>query len=176
MFGIVLQYSRFFMSVLSVRSCGGMFLNRAACELVCRSVAHGYSVATRHILVCYFIACLTMDYSNSALCAFIYVCISVSVCTSIPVCISVSVCAGSQRITETDYDDGIGVVATGGWEGPRQCQPWHFSVLCALEYPKREKQPIAGLPFLRKSLLLCWRQCTDHRSWHIWHVSFIPYW
>uniref|UniRef100_A0A8C2L4P6 Regulating synaptic membrane exocytosis 1a n=1 Tax=Cyprinus carpio TaxID=7962 RepID=A0A8C2L4P6_CYPCA len=26
----------------------------------------------------------------------------------------------SQRITETDYDDGIGVVATGGWEGPRQ--------------------------------------------------------
>ncbi len=45
-----------------------------------------------NILECYFIACLTMDYSNSALWAFVYVCISVSVCPSIPVCISVSVC------------------------------------------------------------------------------------
>lgn len=85
MFGIVSQYSRVFMSVLSVRSCGGMFLNRAACELVCRSVAHGYSVSTRHILVCYFIACLTMDYSNSALCAFA----SVSLCVCVHLCLCV---------------------------------------------------------------------------------------
>lgn len=100
----------------------------------------------------------------------------VSVCTSIPVCMSVSVCAGSQRITETDYDDAIGIVATGGWEGPRQCQPWHFSVLCALEYPKREKHPIAGLPFLWKSPLLWWRQGTNHRHltsgmFYLYHIN-----
>uniref|UniRef100_A0A8C2G2D4 Regulating synaptic membrane exocytosis 1a n=1 Tax=Cyprinus carpio TaxID=7962 RepID=A0A8C2G2D4_CYPCA len=54
----------------------------------------------------------------NALCAFVYstsVSLHLSVCTSVPVCISV--CAGSQRITETDYDDGIGIVATGGGRG-----------------------------------------------------------
>ncbi len=112
-----------------------------------------------------------MDYSNSAFWAFVYVCISVSVCPSIPVCISVSVCAGSQRITETDYDDGIGVVPTGGWKGSRQCQPWHFSVLCALEYPKREKQPIAGLPFLRKSCAGDNAPTTDHDTSGNFHSS-----
>jgi len=77
-----------------------------------------------------------MAYSNSALCAFVYVFIS---CLSVhlSLCISVSVYAGSQRITETAYDDAIGVVATGGWEGPRLSLPWHFFVLCELEYPKR---------------------------------------
>lgn len=58
------------------------------------------------VLVCWVISVYL------CLCALVYMCICVSVCTS--VCISVSVCAGSQRITETDYDDTIGVVATGG--------------------------------------------------------------
>ena len=54
----------------------------------------------------------------------LYICVCCVLTVYVCLCVSLSVCmsvlfihhnAGSQRITETDYDDGIGVVATGGW-------------------------------------------------------------
>lgn len=97
--------------------CAEVCLNNVAFHSVCRSVAHGY-VHNRQSYFCMpfnVVAFLTVDYFHQCfMCSGLrlYFCLFVSLSVHLSLC--VSVCAGSQRITEKDYDDTIGVVATGG--------------------------------------------------------------
>lgn len=61
------------------------------------------------------------------------------------------VCTGSHRITESDYDDGIGVVAAGGWGGD-MAPVTSNTVIRAVEYKhERSSESAAGFPFLPKA-------------------------
>lgn len=61
--------------------------------------------------------------TNVSVLSICLVCISICLslrCLSVYVFLCLYACTGSQRITESDYDDGIGVVAAGGWGAWRQ--------------------------------------------------------